>query len=197
MSVQDNTHPNIPYLMARGIMSVLGGLVGFFVAVVLLRRDVLIGPNNLLYLTVPGCPCRLPVQRAGGSPVGNRCGHGSVRSLAGVQPQVVLAAGTGATVALLITVLLNNVLAAVPGFTWFWSLLIASVLVVSSSWFFVVNRNPVYARGNPAGRCAYGQSGAETAPGGRYLGNYRRAHSGCHREPLRRWHDARAAHGPG
>ena len=140
MSVQDNTRPNIPYLMARGIMSVLGGLVGFFVAVVLLRRDVLIGPNNLLYLTVLGAL----VGYLFSEPVARRSARMWARlsqEFGGVQPQVVLAAGTGATVALLITVLLNNVLAAVPGFTWFWSLLIASVLVVSSSWFFVVNRN--------------------------------------------------------
>jgi uncharacterized protein YacL len=67
----------------------------------------------------------------GGRPAdaGARALDGVVRRFAKVPPEAVLAAGTGATVALLITVLLNNVLAPVPGFTWYWSLLIATVLI--------------------------------------------------------------------
>ena len=57
-----------------------------------------------------------------------------------IPPQAVFAGGIGATVALFMTVLLNTVLEGVPGFTWYWSLLIALILVIASTWFFVVNR---------------------------------------------------------
>jgi uncharacterized protein YacL len=43
-------------------------------------------------------------------------------------------------VGLLVTVLLNNVLGVVPGFTWYWSLAIALTLVTASAVFFVSNR---------------------------------------------------------
>jgi len=99
----------------------------------------LTGPNTLLYMGVLG----LLVAYLISGRVAERWGPHLERWLRRaneVPPDVVLAGGTGATVALLITVLLNNVLAAVPGFTWYWSLLIALVLVLSSAWFFIENR---------------------------------------------------------
>ncbi len=126
--------------LARAALSLLGALVGYVLALLLLSRGLLTGPNNLLYLTALGL---LLAYLLGGS-IATRVGtawNDAATRLASTPPEAVLAAGTGATVALLITVLLNNLLAGVPGFTWYWSLLIALVLVSASSSFFVVNRH--------------------------------------------------------
>lgn len=128
-----------PMFLARGLVSLAGGLIGYGLAALLLTRDLLTGPNNLLYLTLLGF---LLAYLVGGSSA-RRLATASQRwltKLAQTPPEAVLAAGTGATVALLVTVLLNNLLANVPGFTWYWSLLIALVLVMASGWFFVANR---------------------------------------------------------
>ena len=127
------------FALARGTLTLLGGVLGFVAGDRLLAREILIGPNDLVYLSLLGLLLGyllsdLPARWTG------RALTALGRRLLAIPAEAVLAAGTGATVALLITVLLNNVLAAVPGFTWYWSLLIASVLVLFSSWFFVVNR---------------------------------------------------------
>lgn len=125
--------------MLRVAIAVVAGTVGGLAASWLLGRGWLVGPNNVGYLTVLGL---LVGYLLGARPAaaGARLLEDLAHRAARVPPDAVLAAGTGATVALLITVLLNNVLAPVPGFTWYWSLLIASVLIVAASWFFVVNR---------------------------------------------------------
>jgi len=131
---------NTVTFLARAAFSLIGALVGYGLAVLLLDRGLLTGPNNLLYLTLLGL---LSAYLAGGA-LAQRSAHAWDRLVARASktpPEAVLAAGTGATVALLVTVLLNNLLANVPGFTWYWSLLIAVVLVAASSSFFVVNRH--------------------------------------------------------
>lgn len=138
--------------MLRTAIAVVGGALGGAIATLLLDLGWLTGPNNVLYLTVLGL---LVGYLVGGRPAdaGAKMLDRALLRLAKVPPEVVLAAGTGATVALLITVLLNNVLAPVPGFTWYWSLLIATVLVAAASWFFVVNRH-LFAVGRALGRGA-------------------------------------------
>jgi uncharacterized protein YacL len=123
----------------RAALAVAGTLVGAGLGGLLHALGWLAGPNNLVYLTLL---CTLL-----GVLVGVRTGEAWGRVLdrawrrtGEVSPEAVLAAGTGATVGLLVTVLLNNVLGVVPGFTWYWSLLIAVGLVTASSWFFVANR---------------------------------------------------------
>lgn len=127
------------YLLARAAMALLGAGLGIVVSNMLLRRGVLTGPNNLLYLTLVGLLLgylvSAPIARAWAD-----AWQRLVLRAGQIPPEAVLAAGTGATVALLIAVLVNNVLAPVPGFTWYWSLLIALVLVLASSSFFVANR---------------------------------------------------------
>ncbi len=58
-----------------------------------------------------------------------------------IEPSTIFAAGLATIIALIITVLLNSILERVPGFTWYWSLLITTALVASSVWFFVKNQS--------------------------------------------------------
>ena len=127
------------YLLARGFLSLLGAGAGLALAQWLADRDVLSGPINLVYLTLVGFLIGYLIS----PPIARRWVmvwqkvSGRVKR---IPPDAILAAGIGATVALLITVLLNSVLESIPGFTWYFSLLIALLLVSASSWFFVVNR---------------------------------------------------------
>ncbi|MEJ2665907.1 MAG: TRAM domain-containing protein [Deinococcales bacterium] len=125
--------------LVRAQLCLAGGLAGYALAALLLERGLLTGPNNLLYLTLLGV---LSAYLLGGALARRsaRLWRRFVDRASTVPPESVLAAGLGATVALLITVLLNNLLGTVPGFTWYWSLLIAVVLVGASSSFFVANR---------------------------------------------------------
>ncbi|HRQ09468.1 MAG: hypothetical protein WC972_00140 [Trueperaceae bacterium] len=129
--------------LARGALALAGGIVGFLVGRLLVDRGLLSGPNNVLFITVVGV---LSAYLFGG-PLAERFGHVWERFMArvsGVRPDAVLAAFAGATLGLLVTVLINNVLANVPGFTWYWSLLAAIVLVAGMGGFFVTNRRLLY-----------------------------------------------------
>ena len=137
-------------MLVRLAITVGATLLGALAAERMLAAGVLVGPNNLLYLSLLGALLgwllSAPLAR-----LGERRLRRLADRIAGIPPETVLAAGTGATVALLITVLLNNVLAAVPGFTWYWSLLIAVLLVTSSAAFFVANRRLLpFAHGEAA-----------------------------------------------
>ncbi len=125
--------------LARGGLSLLGGLVSHLAASAMIDGNILSGPNNLPYLTIAGV---LLAYLLSGAPA-HRFGQLWARAMAKVvqvPPDAVLAAFAGATLGLLLTVLLNNVLAEVPGFTWYWSQLIAVVLVLGAGGFFVANR---------------------------------------------------------
>lgn len=125
--------------LARGILTIFGGLVGYLVGSLLVGRGALSGPNNLLFITIVGL---LTAYLFSGQ-LAQRFGHvweKLVARVAGVRPDTVLAAFAGATLGLLVTVLINNILASVPGFTWYWSLLVAVILAVGLGGFFVANR---------------------------------------------------------
>ena len=126
--------------LTKTLLSVFGGFLGYLLATFLLSRRVLNDPINLFYLTVLGILLAFLLS----SSLSRQIDEIWDRFLAytgRIPPQAVLAAGIGATIALVITVLLNTLLENVPGFTWYWSLLLTLVLVTASSWFFVVNRN--------------------------------------------------------
>lgn len=135
----DNDATTLGTALARGLLSLAGGLVGYFAAQLLISRSLLSGPNNLLYLTIVGVLVGYLVSGR----VARRFGRFWTRAvdrLTHLPPDAVLAAFAGATLGLLVTVLLNNVLAAMPGFTWYWSQLIAAILVLGLGGFFVANR---------------------------------------------------------
>ena len=126
-------------LIIRAPIAALGAILGLYWGRWWIDTGWLTGPNTLLYMSVLGLLVAYLVSGWLVERWGPTLERG-LRRVADVPPDVVLAGGTGATVALLITVLLNNLLAEVPGFTWYWSLLIALLLIVASGWFFVVNR---------------------------------------------------------
>lgn len=148
-----------PYRLTRILLSAICALLGFLAARFLLERGVLVGPNNLAYLTALGALVGYLVSGRPAQIVAEAWARVQ-RELTDVEPESVLAAGVGATLALLVTVLLNNVLAPVPGFTWFWSLLIAVILVLSVSWFFVVNREMFPFIGHSASAPAPARTGS-------------------------------------
>ncbi|MEX2501305.1 MAG: PIN domain-containing protein [Trueperaceae bacterium] len=142
-------------LIVRVVLS--GGLAGLGVvlAEAMLARNLLVGPNNVLYLGLLGALSGWLLSRPAGA-IAERWISLAARRVGSVSPEAVLAAGTGALLALVLTVLLNNVLAAVPGFTWYWSLLIAGLLIGASAAFFVTNRHLL----------PFVQDDAEAAPSG-------------------------------
>ena len=136
----DHRSPSLTGLIIRVPLSAVGAVLGLGWGSWWLDLGWLTGPNTLLYMSVLG----LLIGYLVSGRIAERWGRHLERLLqraAAAPPDVVLAAGIGATLALLVTVLLNNVLAGVPGFTWYWSLLIAVVLVTAVSWFFVTNRH--------------------------------------------------------
>ncbi len=133
------------YITARLVISLIGAGLGLWVADWLVSNDLLAGPINIIYLSLVGFLASYLVS----GPLASRwekLWRRFVEQASQVPPEAVLAAGTGVTVALIITVLLNSLLEQVPGFTWYWSLLITLILVIASSWFFVVNRHMFVSR---------------------------------------------------
>ncbi len=132
------------YLFARSALSLIGAFSGFLLALWLSEQKILSEPINLVYLSflglLLGYLISLPLAGRWEKLWNNFIGQ--VRE---ISPEAILAAGVGTTTALLITVLLNSILEDIPGFTWYWSLLITAILVMASSWFFVVNRR-LFAR---------------------------------------------------
>lgn len=126
--------------VASGIFTLAGGAAAYFISLALLEpRGLLAGPNNLLYLTIVGALTALLFTRGPARRVG-RVWARTVNRAASIGPDVVVAVIVGATVGLVLTILVNTVLADIPGFTWYWSVLIAVIAVVGCAGFFAANR---------------------------------------------------------
>lgn len=126
--------------LASGLFTIAGGAVAYVLSLWLLQpRGLLAGPNNLLYLTVVGALTAYLLTR-GLARRGGRLWARTLRRVASVSPDAVVAGLVGATVGLVLTILVNSVLAEVPGFTWYWSILIALIAVTGCGGFFVANR---------------------------------------------------------
>ncbi len=128
--------PGTLELFVRGAACTVGGLVGLVVGRGLLEQHILTESVNLVYLTLLGLLIGYLL-----SPPLVRVVERVLAWFRALPPDAVLAAGLGATAALLMTVLLNSVLEAVPGFSWQLSVVITATLVGASSWFFVANRH--------------------------------------------------------
>jgi uncharacterized protein YacL len=136
---REQVSPRWFYVLMRGLLSLFGLGVGYLIASSLVKRGWFGEPINIIYITLVGLMGGYLLS----SPVAKYLTHLFNRTLAAsnkVPPQAVLAAIVGITVALIITVLLNSLLERVPGFTWYWSLLITVLLGTGFAWFFVVNR---------------------------------------------------------
>ncbi len=129
-------YPGPLELLVRGAACTVGGILGLLVGRWLLEHGFLSESVNLVYLTLLGFLVGYLV-----SPPLVRVSERLVSWFGQLPPDAVLAAGLGATAALVITVLLNSVLEEVPGFSWGVSVVMTLVLVGASSWFFVANRH--------------------------------------------------------
>ncbi len=126
--------------LASGLFTLAGAAAAYFLSLSLLEpRGLLAGPNNLFYLTVVGGLTALLLTRGPARRAGRLWARG-MDSVTSVGPDAVVAVLVGATVGLVLTILVNTVLADIPGFTWYWSVLIAVIAVVGCAGFFVVNR---------------------------------------------------------
>lgn len=152
-----------PVGIFRILLSLLGGTIGFFLSNWLVDRESLGGPNVTFYMSLLGA---LLFYLIGGTPARllARGWKAMIARLVAIAPDAWLAAIAGATVALLLTVLLNNVLSPIPGFTWYWSLLIALVLVLGIGALFVGNRHLILPlrEQQPEGRGATASAGVRS-----------------------------------
>ncbi len=127
------------YALARGFFSLLGSFFGYIVGTLLMRTEYLGAIYNLIYLMVAGLMAGFLLSGSLSRRITRY--YANLLGAAGrIPPQAVVAAVAGVIVALIITVLLNTLLENVPGFTWYWSLLITLILVTGFSWFSVANR---------------------------------------------------------
>lgn len=120
----------------RAVTALFGGLMGLLVADWLVKQQILIEPINRIYLGLLGLLL--------GYLLSARLTRTSQRLrawFAQLSPDMVVAGGTGATAALLITVLLNSALERVPGYSWQLSAMLTIILVSAAVWFAISNRH--------------------------------------------------------
>ncbi|MGL4609728.1 MAG: PIN/TRAM domain-containing protein [Trueperaceae bacterium] len=127
------------YIVMRLLLSLCGAGLGFLVATYLVRRGWFGDPINIIYITLVGLMGAYLLSAPAATYLTGLFNK-TLTASNKVPPQAVLAAIVGVTVALIMTVLLNSLLERVPGFTWYWSLLLTVLLSVGFAWFFVVNR---------------------------------------------------------
>lgn len=154
---KNGSHAAFGSALARALLTVAGGFAGYGIGLLLIDRGALTGPNNLLFLTIVGVLSAYLVSASPAAWAG-RWWERAMRRASRISPDVVVAAGVGATVGLMITILISNVMAEVPGFTWYWSQLIAVVLVVGTAGFVVANRRLLRIPGHAARQV--GQAGS-------------------------------------
>jgi uncharacterized protein YacL len=143
MNIQQDPRPRTEpywfYVVSRGLLSLVGGLIGYILGTVLMRTEYLGAIYNLIYLMLAGLMAGFLL--SGSLARRMTRSYANLLNAAGrIPPQAVIAAVVGVIVALIITVLLNTLLENVPGFTWYWSLLLTLILVTGFSWFTVANR---------------------------------------------------------
>ncbi len=120
-------------------VGVLGSVAGSWVGGRAVAAELLTEPVNVLYLGVlgflVGTLIGRPLAAAGTARI-----ERLVERTRTLSPDVVISGTIGATVGLLITVLLDNVLANLPGMSWIASLVVAVTLTTTFGAFFVTNR---------------------------------------------------------
>lgn len=149
-------NPSASYIFMQALCTLSFGAMGLLVGMWLLSQRLLETPINIAYMALLG----LLVGYLLGLPI-SRWWEKTWRDwlvwLRNVPAGAVVAAGIGAIIALIITVLLNSILENIPGFSWYWSLGITLFLTVTSMRFFVINRdvfgiNPLSAKFTPLQR---------------------------------------------
>lgn len=146
-------NPSASYIFMQALCTLSFGAMGLLVGMWLLSQRLLEAPINIAYMALLG----LLVGYLLGLPVARwweKAWRGWLHLLKNVPAGAVVAAGIGAIIALIITVLLNSILENIPGFSWYWSLGITGFLTATSMRFFVLNRevfgiNPLSSKFTP------------------------------------------------
>lgn len=123
----------------RGFFTLAGGIAGYFLGFAFVQRGWLSGPADEFLIGFVGVLTAFLASKR----LARYCGrwwNQMIYALANIPADSVFAAGVGATAGLLITVLVSNLLAQIPFYTWYYSLLLALILAVGSAGFFVNNR---------------------------------------------------------
>lgn len=123
----------------RGLLTLAGGIAGYFIGFALVQRGWLGGPADEYLIGLVGVFTAFLATKQLARYFG-RGWNKMIYALADIPADSVFAAGVGATAGLLITVLVSNLLAQIPFYTWYYSLLLALILAVGSAGFFVNNR---------------------------------------------------------
>ena len=122
-------------VLVRSVLVALGALVGYVISYPVFAPDSL----NRIYVTLLGGLIASLLIRRPARTIRDFLSR-VIDSLVHLPPQTVLA-GTVATIAaLVISVLLNNLLSNVPGFAWYFQLLVTLLLEVFFVFFAVQNR---------------------------------------------------------
>lgn len=133
-------NPSASFIFMQALFTLGFGAAGLLMGLWLRYEQLLEDPINIAYMALLG----LLVGYLLGLPMARWWEDAWRRWLTflrDVPAGAVVAAGVGAIVALLITVLLNSILQDIPGFSWHWSLFITGLLLAASIRFFVTNRH--------------------------------------------------------
>ena len=134
-----NKERGTAFFLVKMIIVLIVGFGGYYFSNFLMTKGLFTAPINLLYMTLVG----LMLGYILGTPIASYFEFlwTKFRSyMATISPLSILAAGLGLTVALIISVLLNTLLENIPGFTWYWSLILTVLLASGSMWFFTANK---------------------------------------------------------
>ena len=148
LNKRNDKSTSFSFLIVRTLFLVLGAYGGYLFADFLMAKDIFRTPINLLYMSLVG----LLIGYVIGTPLANYSELVLAKArekLAKISPQTILASGIGLTMALIISVLLNTLLEKIPGFTWYWSLILTVVLALAIMWFFTTNKQLLSGLTNP------------------------------------------------
>lgn len=127
------------FFLVKMIVVLIAGVGGYYFADFLMAKELFTATINLFYMTLVGIMLGYII----GTPIAaylESVWSKFRRYMSKISPLSILAGGLGLTVALIISVLLNTLLESIPGFTWYWSLILTVLLASASMWFFIANK---------------------------------------------------------
>ncbi len=127
------------FFLVKMIVVLIAAFGGYYFANFLMTKEIFTAPINLLYMSLVGLMLGYII----GTPIAVYFESIWIKFrnyMSNISPLSILSAGLGLTLALIISVLLNTLLESIPGFTWYWSLILTVLLASGSMWFFTANK---------------------------------------------------------